>query len=103
MRWWLRLQMGWGLCGQAINMVMLSSALAPTIGKFFGCRAIYPALLLPPMIVLFLLTIGYLMDKWHWMQRQDAQHRMRSGTWQELFDRLDKLERLLSDRAVGTK
>jgi len=95
--------MGWGLCGQAINMVMLSSALSPTIGKFLNCRAIYPALLLPPLIVTFLLTIGYLMDKWRWMQRQDAQQRMRSVTWQELFDRLDKLERLLSDRAGEAK
>lgn len=77
-------------------MVMLSSALAPTIGKYFNCRAIYPALLLPPMIVSLLLIIGYLMDKWGWMQRQDAQSRMRSGTWQELFDRLDRIERRLT-------
>ena len=87
--------MGWGLCGQAINMLMLSAALSPTIGKYFGCRALWPALLLPPLIFFILLSVGYVMDKWNWMQRQDAQNRMRSGTWQELFERLDRIENRL--------
>lgn len=76
-------------------MLMLSAAVSPTIGKYFGCRAILPALLLPPLIMTLLLSVGYLMDKWGWMQRQDAQNRMRSGTWQELFDRLDRIEKRL--------
>jgi hypothetical protein len=93
MRWWLRFSMGWGLLGQGINLLLLSLSLAPTVGRYLGCRAIWPALLVPPAILTGICLVGWAMDRWGWAQRNDRENRARSPGWVELFARLDRIER----------
>jgi len=88
--------MGQSVAGQAISMLMLSASLAPTIGRYLGCRALWAALVLPPAIAMCLLIVGWAMDRWGWAQRVDVQSRVRSGTWGECFERLGRIEALVA-------
>jgi len=92
MRFWLRMQMGQSLAGQAISIILLSANLSPAVGKFFNCRALYFAALLPPAIALLLLAIGTIMDRAKWQQRMDRQNLARSVAWPEAFERLQRIE-----------
>lgn len=86
------MQMGQSLAGQAISIILLSANLSPAIGKYFNCRALYFAVLLPPAIALLLLAIGTIMDRAKWQQRMDKQNLARSVAWPEAFERLQRIE-----------
>ena len=100
MRWWIRLQMAWGSAGQIINISLLSLSAATPVARYLGCRALWPALVLPPLIVAGLLVLGWALDRWGWMQRLDALGRARSGTWQECLERLARIEAAMGGVAV---
>lgn len=89
MRFWLRMQMGQSLAGQAISIILLSASLSPAIGKYFNCRALYFAVLLPPAIALLMLAIGTIMDRAKGQQRMDRQN---LAPWPEAFERLQRIE-----------
>ena len=100
MKWWLRLQFGHQLVGQIINLIMLSAAVSPAIGKFLNTRAIYVLVFLPIAIGCLLITVGYIMDRFGWYQKQEEQSRKRSGIWEANFKQLDRIERKIKKKKL---
>jgi len=85
MRWYLRLQLGQQLLGQAIQLIMLSMAISGKVGEFLGIRALFVVLFIPLFVVLFLTCVGTILDKLKWVQMQDEQGRIRSGSWEKSY------------------
>ena len=92
MRWWFRFQLSLQAFS-AVNFLLLSVSASPVIARYFGISAKLVFVLLPFPVFGALLLTGYLMDKCGYLQRQEEQVLGRSMLWQELFRRLDKLEK----------
>ena len=99
-KWWVRLQFGHQLVGQIINLIMLSAAVSPTIGKFLNTRAIYVLVILPIIIGCLLITVGYIMDRLGWYQKQEEQSRKHATIWEANFKQLDRIERKIKKKKL---
>lgn len=76
------------------NFSLLIISASPVIAKFLGIRAIYPALLMPPIAVVCVLALGWWLDtKGKMLQRMERENIARSPVWAKLFEQLDRIEK----------
>ena len=92
MRWWFRFQLSLQAFS-AVNFLLLSVSASPVIARFFNAPAKLVFVLLPFPVFGALLLVGYLMDKTGYVRHQEKEVLGRSMLWQELFARLDRLEK----------
>ena len=91
MRWYLRLQLGQQLLGQAVQIAMLSLAVADRVGGWLGIPAFLAAIGVPVIVLGGLLAVGTVLDWCHWVQRQDEQGRIRSGSWERSYANQERI------------
>jgi hypothetical protein len=92
MRWWWRIQLAAPILG-IVNLSLVSTAAAPVLADYLGCRRVWLVAGLPIGAIAGLALVGYCLDHAGYLDRNEREGAARSYVWRKTWELLEELKR----------